>query len=772
MATIGEVAVKLGLNSDEFMKNIDKVESECKQLEKNLDETKASFEKMSKAMAGTENPSKEMIKVFNQLKSELKKDQTAFNDFDNKLKKFEGGLLKGKNNIDLLKGALGKLVAGGSIIALGKQMIDFSKQSVAAFREQDRAIKNLNLALQNAGVYTEEYASHLQTLASEIQSFSNYGDEAVAKAIGLGQAYSGNIKLTDELIKATVDYAAATETDLQTAFTLVGKSIGTSTNALARYGVSLDQNMSKEEKMAVITETLQQRFNGSAVSMSDSSVKLKNSLGDLSEAFGKWLNPSVEKTQNILQKGVEKLTNWINHVRALRGEIASLSKDELDERLTDINKKINRFKDQKTYTIFGANSSQFKNLLKEREEILKQMEKLNQQTAKAEKASKENYVPLAETSKSTNTTGSKTDKALEEYKKFIEEYTKLNDNYAATLKARQYVEGTLNINPVTQQEEYNKLVTLYQNHLSKIAEIARSGAKNKAEIEKLEEEKLAQDLQEYRVTKEQETQRKIAEIIKGYNETAAGIDTNAGVGVSFLSGLSEQYKAKLDLEKWYQEERKKIIKESNGDIQLQQNAFAQLDILKTKKEVATNLATWQEYGNKVSNILGNSFSSILSGQESFGDAMKSLLGNLYSEMIKMLFDEVMKEIELEKALAAAKMALRAITSSIGGFFGGIGGAISGLFTHHSGGMIPGTKEQVAVLQGGERVLNRSEAANYNNNEATGNGDVNNVMVFNIKAWDGRDVIDTLKANSNTINQIVSSGIKNNNQNLRTIVQNT
>lgn len=45
------------------------------------------------------------------------------------------------------------------------------------------------------------------------------------------------------------------------------------------------------------------------------------------------------------------------------------------------------------------------------------------------------------------------------------------------------------------------------------------------------------------------------------------------------------------------------------------------------------------------------------------------------------------------------------------------------------------------------------------------------MMFNIKAWDGKDVIQTLKSNSQTINQIVNSGIKNNQQGLRSTVQN-
>ena len=85
-------------------------------------------------------------------------------------------------------------------------------------------------------------------------------------------------------------------------------------------------------------------------------------------------------------------------------------------------------------------------------------------------------------------------------------------------------------------------------------------------------------------------------------------------------------------------------------------------------------------------------------------------------------------------------------------------------------VVPGTKEQMAVLKGGERVLNPAQNASYTNGDEGQNG-VNNVMVFNIKAWDGKDVISTLKSNANTINQIVAGGIKNNQQGLRTTVQN-
>ena len=703
---------------------------------------------MSRAMAGTKNPSKEMVNVFKNLERELKSQQSAFNDFQGKLNKFDGGLSKSTGAVGMLQGALGKLVAGGAIIALGKQMIDFSKQSVEAYRVQDRAIKGLNTALQNAGVYTAEYSNHLQKLSSEIQAFSNYGDEAVEKAIGLGQAYAGNVELTDDLIKATVDFAAATETDLQTAFTLVGKSIGTNTNALARYGVSLDQNMTKEQKEAEIQRVLGERFKGSARDMADASIQLNDAISDLSEEIGGILNPAIEEAQKLMKGLAEDLRDVFKNIRVATKDINKLTLAEAELRLEQA----------KGGAKFAQNWKVNKDYIKSIEDriaVLKQEEAIRAENSKNNKP----------TGTSTGTgTGTKQDKALEAYKKYIEEYAKLNDDYAATLKARQYVEGTLNIDPITQKEEYDKMVTLYQAHLSKMAEIRRSGTKNQADIEKLEEEKLAQDLQALRLDKERETQRKLQEIIKGYDDTETNINiANFGTTNSFLGGLSSEYKAKLDLEVWYQQERNRIIQESNNDLQLQTEAFAQLDTLRTAKLAQANLSTWEDYGRSVSSIMTNTYTNLITGQESFADAMKNMAQNMLLQLLQMLAQYVIKE-----------MAIRAASMFLGGFGGGTvtGVTPSILPSHHSGGMIPGTKEQVAVLQGGERVLNRSEAANYNSDTASGEGGINNIIVFNIKAWDGRDVIDTLKANEQTINQIVSSGIKNNKQGLRTVVQNT
>ena len=227
MTDLGNVNVTLGLNSEEFIKAWSEADDKLKGLEKELNKSKQQFQEVAMAMAGTDKPSKELVNTYNKLKEKLKENQSAFDKFNSKLSKLDGGLTQNKQAVMLLQGALGKLVAGGALITLTKQVIDFAGKSTEAFRAQVRAVEGLNNALINAGVYTDEYSRHLQNLSSEIQSYSNYGDEAVEQAIALGQSFSGNIKLTDELIKSVVDYAAATKQDLSSAFTLVGKSYET-----------------------------------------------------------------------------------------------------------------------------------------------------------------------------------------------------------------------------------------------------------------------------------------------------------------------------------------------------------------------------------------------------------------------------------------------------------------------------------------------------------------------------------------------------------------
>lgn len=439
--------------------------------------------------------------------------------------------------------------------------------------------------------------------------------------------------------------------------------------------------------------------------------------------------------------------------------------------------------------------------------LLKDLEKVNN----AVKKNKEGFEALSaagssETGSKKKSTKTTQDKALEEYKKYIEQYQKLNNDYAATLQARQYVEGTLNIDPLVQADEYNKLISVYTSYFAKITEISQSGAKNKGEILKLEERNLQQELQKIQVDKVRETQQKLYEITKGYADETKDIEIKQQAENDlggFWGRYSTGYDERLQLLQWYYKERERITDMHNATMEEKQKAFNELEQLNTIKAMEIQKNIWYQRGQDITSILNSTFDSMLTNYGNFSENMQQLVFNLSRYILKEITQQALKEIEIERVKTLTILAFRKLIGGIVGFFTGGGSSIisgvssifggggsalasvdagigpvartdvmSTLPKYHSGGLVPGTKEQLAVLKGGERVLNPAESSSYGgSSEGMDNGGINNIMMFNIKAWDGKDVIKTLQANSQTINQIVSSGIKNNNQGLRTTVQN-
>jgi len=179
---------------------------------------------------------------------------------------------------------------------------------------------------------------------------------------------------------------------------------------------------------------------------------------------------------------------------------------------------------------------------------------------------------------------------------------------------------------------------------------------------------------------------------------------------------------------------------------------------------------------KLSNEFSDGLSDMISGYKSFSDVIKDMTGSLTDFMIKQ-FTEAISSLLFNEATSALFNNLlgAGLNMATGGASSALG-FIGGLFTHHSGGIVPsganyslpGTQEQLALLKGGERVLSPSENVNYENSQAASPVIVNS---FNIKAWDSKDVKKYLLENRQLLNQITFEGIKNNNAHLRHIVQN-
>ena len=184
----------------------------------------------------------------------------------------------------------------------------FGAASVKAFDEQIKAETKLRTALGE----DEKAFARLKKQAQDLQKITLFGDEATIEA----QAFLAQLGLTEEQIKmitpALQDFATGMNVDLKTAASLVGKTVGTTTDALKRYfDTGLDPAMSAQEKAIVLTQTLTEKFGGQAEAVAKQGLgplqQLKNELGDVGEEFGKLILENIEPLKTSLQGLAENL---------------------------------------------------------------------------------------------------------------------------------------------------------------------------------------------------------------------------------------------------------------------------------------------------------------------------------------------------------------------------------------------------------------------------------------------------------------------------------
>lgn len=836
MTTIGEVAVKLGLNSDDFMKDIDKVESECEQLEKNLDETKESFNKMAKAMAMTARPSKEMKNVFQTLKEELKNNQSAFDQLKNKAKQMGASFEQVNPVIQALQDKLIQLTKVGFWVATTKKIIDMGKAAIktaaqfeqlavsfevlAGGAEAGQKLTDQIVALASKTPLTTEVLSNG---ARTLLSFGEAADEVINDLKLLGDISGGDAQKMQSLTLAFSQIGSQGKLAGQDLLQMINAGFNPLEQISQKTGKSIGQlkdEMSKglitfrDVKQAMIDATAEGgRFYGM---MNKQSKTLEGRISTLSDSWqlikkniGDFFLPAAKAAVDALNAMAQAVLNLMNKIHQFGVEIRGNTVEGQLKRAAGFEKEAKKYSDL----------------------AAKELERANALRAKGQETR-------------ANAVEDRANAYLKHSAKFAEAASKAK---AASEALKAADKNANNIN-------------------GGFDALSGSGTGESKTAKKIKDDTV-----------------KLEDFVKKYKDAQLEIQS-ADIAKSelggFLGSFTVGYQKRLEILKWYHKEHEAITQAHFKTLADQQEAFNQLEQTKLMQEAQVAKDVWTERGEHIAGILNDTFSQMLTNYGDFSDNMKQLAINLSTYFAKELAKEAftwllesqkqqggiiatflnqinnlsnsltqvgqsgqvaaagvtavqtaqtaMKPIQAavvassaatsasyateavaaqQLAAATAQLAISEAALSVakipfvGGFLAPVAAAATGagiaaavamvsaaslfskvgnignglknvLPSHHSGGMIPGTREQVAVLQGGERVLNRSEAANYNSDKEAGNGDINNVMVFNIKAWDGRDVIDTLKANSQTINQIVSNGIKNNNQGLRTIVQNT
>lgn len=197
-------------------------------------------------------------------------------------------------SVSPLKGMFTQLATGlVATIGIGiafKKLVGFMKDSIEAAGIQELAEKGLTDALKSTGREVPINAAHFKAYASELQQATLYGDEAILGAQAL------LIQLTDldkkGLERATagaLGMATVFKTDLKSATNLIAKALAGNYGALSRYGISVTDLNTEEEKRASLLDQLNvlyERAKGEVDTYEGTVTQLKNTFGDFQEKIG------------------------------------------------------------------------------------------------------------------------------------------------------------------------------------------------------------------------------------------------------------------------------------------------------------------------------------------------------------------------------------------------------------------------------------------------------------------------------------------------------
>lgn len=218
-----------------------------------------------------------------------------------------------------------------ALVAAGA--VQFGRESINAAREQAGAEAQLEAAIRSTGGAAGLTADELKALASQLQSVTNFGDEATIQAEALLLTFT-NIgrDVFPRTTKAILDISTAMDQGLKETSIQVGKALNdpiTGLTALRRVGIQFTEAQEKQIKtfvetnrladaQAVILAELERQFGGSAEAARQADgniIALGNAWGDLQEAVGRAITPSVEGVNDLIE-AIEWLTDRVDRAAA------------------------------------------------------------------------------------------------------------------------------------------------------------------------------------------------------------------------------------------------------------------------------------------------------------------------------------------------------------------------------------------------------------------------------------------------------------------------
>lgn len=201
--------------------------------------------------------------------------------------------------------------------------------SVKAFDDQAKAIAQVDAGLISTGHAAGFTSEQLQKMASDLQAKTIFGDEVILKDATAQLLTFTNIagEQFERTQVAALNLATRLDGDLKSASIQLGKALNdpvANLSALSRSGIqfsseqkevikSLAETNRLADAQTIILDELEKQYGGAAEAAAKAGLgpfqQLKNTLGDVSEEFGKLILENIEPLKSSLTSLAERLRN-------------------------------------------------------------------------------------------------------------------------------------------------------------------------------------------------------------------------------------------------------------------------------------------------------------------------------------------------------------------------------------------------------------------------------------------------------------------------------
>jgi hypothetical protein len=231
----------------------------------------------------------------------------AFIEISAPLTRLGRDLSRAQGMVDRSAGVMGSRFGrlGAAMSSIGTKMtlgvtlpiIGYMAVAVKAASDAEKASSALNAALRLQKAYTRDTSAELSKYAEETMKLTVFDDELVKSTMAFGMNLGISSDKIQEATTAAIGLSYRIGKDLPTAMMLMARAFKGRTEMFTRYGIVLDENMTKEQKLATVMKMGAESFplaTAHAATNEGQMLQLANAVGELNESIGEGLIPNLK----------------------------------------------------------------------------------------------------------------------------------------------------------------------------------------------------------------------------------------------------------------------------------------------------------------------------------------------------------------------------------------------------------------------------------------------------------------------------------------------